>query len=66
MKSEEVHQSKKVCHKTQVGDTNIKERELILINDVNDSFKRRFIDYYKVNNYAQTLSQRTDIYKKKQ
>lgn len=44
--------------KHKLEEIQILRKKAILIKDVNDSFKKEFIDYYKNNNYAQNTIQR--------
>lgn len=44
--------------KHKLEEIQILRRKTILINDVDDNFKKEFIDYYKDNNYAQNTIQR--------
>lgn len=56
MKQTSVQKFKVIKHKLEELETI--RRKPILIKDVNDSFKKEFVNFYKTNNYAQNTIQR--------
>ena len=44
--------------KIKMENFQLERKKVILINEINDSFKNEFISYYKLNNYAQNTIQR--------
>lgn len=56
MKQTSVQKFKVIKHKLEELET--ARRKPILIKDVNDSFKKEFVNFYKTNNYAQNTIQR--------